>query len=139
MADTLAERSAESELALAPGLLALIVGAALGWYGRYGVIEPERLHTLCNAAVLTGTCAARALLIDITFRGTYGIIAVGASVLVWVTRGRTAAVVAVAGLFAAGSGLQLFDTAWCATGALGILLRLPRIGEECEHRREFSA
>jgi hypothetical protein len=121
------------------GLLALLAGCLLGWYGRYFVIEPDHLHALCNVTVPAAGCAARSLLIDVTFRGTFGLAAVAAGVVAWVLRGPTAVVVATLGLAAGGLGLFLFDTAWSASGVLCILLRLPGVGEEHPNPREFSA
>lgn len=126
-------------MGLRAGIVALLAGCALGWYGRYFVIEPEHLHALCSASGAGRLCAVRAALIDVTFRGSYGLTAVGAAVLAWMLRGRAAAVVAGVGLFAGGLGLHLYDTGWAAAGVLGILLRLPRIGEEADDPREFSA
>lgn len=117
----------------------MLAGCALGWYGRYFVIEPEHLHALCSASGAGLLCMARAALIDVTFRGSYGLSAVAAAVLVWVLHGRAAVVVAGVGLFAGGLGLHLYDTGWAAAGVLGILLRLPRIGKAADARREFSA
>jgi hypothetical protein len=119
--------------------VALLAGCALGWYGRYFVIEPEHLHALCSASAAGLLCTARAALIDLTFRGSYGLSAVGPAVLVWVLRGRAAVVVAGLGLFAGGLGLHLYDTGWAAAGVLGILLRLPRIGQEADAPRDFTA
>lgn len=126
-------------MALPAGILALIIGCALGWYARWHVIEPEQLQSLCSAPATDGLCAVRDLLIAVTFRGIFGITTTAAAVLAWVLRGRTAAVVAIAGLVAGGMGLYLYDTTWAATGVLVILLRLPRIGDEPENPREFSA
>ncbi len=126
-------------MTLIAGLIALLAGCLLGWLGRYFVIEPEHFHALCTASVPAAWCAARTGLIDITFRGTWGLAAVAAALLAWALRGRAAAVIAALGLLAGGLGLYLYDTAWAASGVLGILLRLPRIGEEPANPREFSA
>ncbi len=126
-------------MTLIAGLIALLAGCLLGWLGRYFVIEPEHVHALCTASVPAAWCAVRDLLIGITFRGSWGLVAVAATLLAWVLRGRAAAAVALLGLLAGGLGLYLYDTAWAASGVLGILLRLPRIGEEPPNPREFSA
>jgi hypothetical protein len=126
-------------MVLLSGVVALVIGCLLGWLGRYFVIEPEQVHDLCTAASPLAWCAVRASLIAVTFRGTWGIAAVAAAVLVWVLRGRGAATVALLGLFCGGLGLFLYDTAWAASAVLGILLRLPRIGEEPPNPREFTA
>jgi hypothetical protein len=126
-------------MALPLGVVALLLGCLLGWYGRYHVIEPDHLHALCNVAVPAAGCAARSLLIDVTFRGTFGFAAVACGAVAWVLRGRPAGAMATLGLLVGGLGLFLFDTAWSASGVLCILLRLPRIGEEPASPREFSA
>ena len=121
------------------GLIALLAGCLLGWAARYFVIEPDQMPALCAAALPPAWCAARELLIDVTFRGTWGLAAVGAAVAAWVVRGRTAAACAAIGLFAGGLGLYLYDTGWAASGVLAALLRLPRVSENTPDSREFTA
>ncbi|GIK35927.1 MAG: hypothetical protein AMXMBFR45_02210 [Gammaproteobacteria bacterium] len=121
------------------GLLLLAAGSYLGWAARFMVIEPQSLHTLCEAAAPPALCAVRDALIVLTFPPHYGQAGLALAVLAWFTRRRTAAGFAAAALFVGGAGLYLYDPAWSVPAVLAALLRLPRIGEEPPDPREFSA
>lgn len=127
------------DVALIIGLIALAAGCVLGWASRYFVIEPDQVGALCAGMLPPAWCAARSLLISVTFHGAYGFTAAGAAVTTWVLRGRTAAAFAVVALFVGGLGLYLYDTSWSASAVLVALLRLPRVGEEPPDPREFTA
>lgn len=131
--------SRASPRALLAGVAMLGCGCLLGWYGRYFVIEPEQAQALCAGATPPAWCGARAQLLAVTFPPRYGLAAVIAAVIAWMTRGRVAAAAALFGLLAGGLGLYLYDTGWAASGVLALLLRLPRIGEEPPDPREFTA
>jgi len=124
---------------IALGLIGLAIGCLLGWASRYFIIEPDQVQALCAAVPPPAWCAARLLVIELTFRGTWGLVGVGAAVAAWVLRGRAAATFVVIALLAGGLGLYLYDTSWAAAAVLAALLRLPRLGEEPSDPREFSA
>jgi hypothetical protein len=141
------------------GLLLLAAGSYLGWAARFMVIEPQALHTLCEAAAPPALCAVRDALIVLTFPPHYGQAGLvhaapcrrgirgcrtlrrwlALAVLAWFTRCHAAAGFAAAALFVGGVGLYLYDPAWSVPAVLAALLRLPRIGEEPPDPREFIA
>jgi hypothetical protein len=121
------------------GLIALLAGCLLGWYGRFFVIEPGHMHALCAAAAPPAWCAVRGWLIEVTFLGTYGVLAVGGAAACWLLRGRPAAFFAVLALGAGGLGLYLYDTAWAASGILAALIRLPRVGRAAQETQQSAA
>lgn len=118
------------------GLLA--AAAALGWFGRYGLIEPEALAAACTgAAVAPGVaCAVRGLLVQLTFSGTFGVAAVAGAALAAVLPGRLGVAMALATLVPAGMGLFLFDADWSASGAVAALLCLALKGQPVPQGRE---
>lgn len=126
-------------MAVIIGLVSLAMGCLLGWATRYFIVEPDQMQALCAAVPPPAWCAARLLLIELTFRGTWGLVAVGAAVAAWVLRGPAPAVFVVIALLAGGIGLYLYDTNWAASAVLAALLRLPRLGEDPSDPREFSA
>ena len=126
-------------MAMLAGLIALASGCLLGWASRYFVIEPDQIAALCAVQLPPAWCAARSLLIAVTFHGVYGFAAVGAAVAAWVLRRRTAVAFAVFALFVGGLGLYLYDTGWAASAVLIALLRQPRVGEDPPDPREFTA
>lgn len=126
-------------MSLLAGLLALAVGCLLGWLGRYFLIEPTAIQSLCAAGTAPAWCAPRELLITVTFGGWWGRAAVASALLGWVVRRRAAAACALVALFTGGLGLFLYDATWAASGVLAALLRLPRIVDEPPDPREFSA
>jgi hypothetical protein len=126
-------------MALVIGLAMLVAGCVFGRGARYFMIEPAAVHALCAASLAPGWCDARALLIAVTFRGTWGIAAVAGAAAAWLLRGRVAAACAVMALFAGGLGLYLYDTSWAASGILAALLRLARVAEDPPDPREFTA
>lgn len=117
-------------MAAAIGFIVLAAAAALGWLGRYRLIEPESLAAACAAAAggPAGACALRGLLVQVTFSGTFGIAAVGAAALAWLPLGRLSAALALAALVPGGLGLFLFDAGWAASGTVAALLRLAAAG-----------
>jgi hypothetical protein len=108
------------------GFGVLAAAVALGWLGRWRVIEPEALAALCAAAgaAPSPACALRGLLVQVTFSGSLGISAVGAAALAWLPLGRLSTALALAALVPGGIGLFLFDAGWAASGAVAALLRL---------------
>jgi len=126
-------------MSLPAGLLALAIGGLLGWLGRYFVIEPTTIQSLCAAANAPAWCTPRAWLITVTFAGWWGRASIGFALAGWVTHRRAATAFALLALFSGGLGLFLYDATWAASGVLAALLRLPRIADEPSDPREFSA
>lgn len=116
---------------LAGSLGVLVLGWALGWFGRYHLIEPEELYRTCLAEARPWWCALRQRLIVATFtvQGIYGWVSMVAAVAGWLLEGRLVAPCVVIALAAGGLGLELYSTSTAALGVLLALLRLSRLDE----------
>ena len=116
---------------LASGLGVLVLAWAVGWYGRYHLIEPEELYRTCLAEARPWWCAVRQQLIGATFavRGIYGWVSLGAAAAGWLLEGRIVVPCVLIALGAGGLGLELYSTGTAALGVLLALLRLSRLDE----------
>jgi len=117
----------------APVLGALAIAAAaaaIGWFLRYVLVEPEALGTLCRAAGAPIWCWPRTGLIVATQFNGFGLAGIALAAASFVARGRVAWGLVIAAMILGGAGLYLYNTTMASGAVLLALLRAARLDQE---------
>ena len=109
---------------LLPVLLVVLVTAALAWWVRKGLVEPDAIGSLCSASGAPAWCEVRRLVIEGFVRNVYGYVSVLAALLaLWRRVEALAWLALVSGLV--GCVLYRFEPA--GAGLLAAVLILGRL------------
>ena len=109
---------------LLPVLLVVLATAALAWWVRKGLVEPDAIGSLCSASGAPAWCEVRRLVIEGFVRNVYGYVSVLAALLaLWRRVEALAWLALVSGLV--GCVLYRFEPA--GAGLLAAVLILGRL------------